>query len=164
MEGSLIGGAVTKAAHRNGIVAHNLGGQRAAGGNPLARAYNAVGAQVVHLLHVGDVHRAALALAVTGLFAKQLRHAEIGVHAPGNGMAVAPVGGSEVVLGLDGGKGTRRGRFLPNAQMNIAGQHTFGEALGGLLLKGPDAHHRAVKISQLFLGVFFVSQCFHAFP
>ena len=44
-------------------------------------------------------------------------------------------------------------RLLPDAQVDVARQHSLGEALGGLLLKGADADHGAVELHQ---EVFFI--------
>ncbi|CAN3964367.1 5-deoxy-glucuronate isomerase, partial [Dysosmobacter welbionis] len=122
VEGALVGGAVAEAAHGDGVVPHDLGGQGAAGGDGLPGAHDAVGAQVVHLLHVRNVHGAALALAVAGSLAEQLRHGPLGVRPAGDGMAMAPVGGGEVVPGLDGREGTGLRCLLTDAQVDVARQ------------------------------------------
>ena len=113
------------------------------------------------------MHGAALALAVAGLFAEQLGHSQLGVSAPGNGVAVATVGGGKVVLGADSGESAGLSSLLTDAQMDIACQHTLGEALGSLLLEGTDTHHRAVELQKLLLTVHFLSflfsQCSHTF-
>ncbi|CAN4029612.1 Transcriptional repressor DicA, partial [Dysosmobacter welbionis] len=154
VEGALVGGAVAEAAHGDGVVPHDLGGQGAAGGDGLPGAHDAVGAQVVHLLHVRNVHGAALALAVAGSLAEQLRHGPLGVRPAGDGMAMAPVGGGEVVPGLDGREGTGLRCLLTDAQVDVARQHALGEALGGVFLKGPDPDHVPVQGQQkaLFIG------------
>ena len=119
---------------------------------------------MVHLLHIGDVHGAALALAVTGFLAEQLRHGALGIRAAGNRMAVAAVGGGEIVLRLDGGEGTSLCGLLSDAQVDIAREHTLGEALRGLLFEGTDPNHRPVKLHQLLFCILLVcSQCSHAF-
>ena len=168
MEGAFVGGAVAEAADGHGIIAHDLGSQSAAGRDALTGADDAVGAQVVALCHISDVHGTALALAVAGLLAEQLSHALLGIHAAGDGMAMAAVGGSEKVLFFNRGKCAGRSGLLANAQMDVTCQHTFGEAFCGMLFKLPDPYHGAVEIQQLFLGVLFSSvlfrcQCFHAF-
>ena len=167
VEAALVGGAVAEAAHGHRAVAQDLGGQSAAGRDGLTAAYDTVGAQVIHLLHVRNVHGAALTLAVAGLFAEQLGHSQLGVSAPGNGVAVATVGRGKVVLGADSGESAGLSSLLTDAQMDIACQHTLGEALGGLLLEGTDTHHRAVELQKLLLTVHFLSflfsQCSHTF-
>ena len=115
------------------------------------------------------MHGTALALAVAGALAEQLGHRQLGVAAAGDDVAVAAVGGSEVVLGLDGGEGAGLGGLLTDAQVDIACQHTLGEALSRVFLERTDAHHGLVKAQQQFLGVFLLRgfllscQCFHAF-
>ena len=168
MEGALVGGAVAEAADGHGVIAHDLGCQSAAGRNALTSADDAVGAQVVALCHISDVHGTALALAVAGLFAEQLGHALLGVHAACDGMTMAAVGGREVIFFLNGGKCACLSSLLADAQVDVASQHTLGEALSGMLFKLPDPYHGAVETQQLFLGVLFSSvlfrcQCFHAF-
>ena len=123
---------------------------------------------MVALCHISDVHGTALALAVAGLLAEQLSHAPLGIHAAGDGMTMAAVGGSEKVLFFNRGKCAGRSGLLANAQMDVTCQHTFGEAFCGMLFKLPDPYHGAVETQQLFLGVLFSSvlfrcQCFHAF-
>ena len=166
VEAALVGGAVAEAANGHSTVTQDLGGQCASRGDGLAAAHDAVGAQMIHLLHVRNVHGAALALAVAGLFAEQLGHSQLGVSAPGNGVAVAAVGGGKVVLGADSGESAGLSSLLTDAQMDIACQHTLGEALGGLLLEGTDAHHRAIELQKLLFAVHFLflfSQCSHTF-
>ena len=95
-------------------------------------------------------------------------HALLGVHAACDGMAMAAVGGREVIFFLNGGKCACLSSLLADAQVDVASQHTLGEALSGMLFKLPDPYHGAVETQQLFLGVLFSSvlfrcQCFHAF-
>ena len=124
---------------------------------------------MVHLRHISDVHGTALALAVAGALAEQLGHGQLGIAAAGDDVAVAAVGGSEVILGLDRGERACLSSLLTDAQVDITGQHTLGEALSRVFLERADAHHRAVKAQQHFLGAFLLRvfllscQCLHAF-
>ena len=120
MERALIGRAVAKAADRHRAISHDLGGQRAAAGNGLTGADNAVSAQMVHLLHVRDVHGAALTFAIAGLLAEQLRHRELGVRAARDRMTVTTMSGCKIILRADGGERACLGALLADAQMDVA--------------------------------------------
>ena len=153
MERAFVGSAIAEAANGDGAILHNLGGQCAASGDGLAGTYDAIGAQVVHFLHIRNVHGPSLALAVAGGLAEELCHGQLGVRASGDGMAMATVGGGEVIFGLDGRKGAGFGGFLADTQMDIAGQHALGKAFGCMLLKSPDSNHIPVQRQQEVLVI-----------
>ena len=74
----------------------DLGGQRRAHRDRRAGADDAVGAEHA-LVDIGDVHRAALALAQAVLAAPDLLHHPVHVAALGEAMAVAAMGGDDLV-------------------------------------------------------------------
>ena len=73
MERALVGGAVTEEADTNLIGSADLGGKACADGDVMTCTDDAVGTEDA-LRSVSNVHGAALALAVTGVAAKELRH------------------------------------------------------------------------------------------
>ena len=97
MKGALVGGAVTEEGHGDVFPVLHLDGQAAAGGDGDATAHDGVSAQIA-LGEVGDVHRAAAALAVAGGLAHQLRQGPVQLCALGDAVAVPPVRGCDVVL------------------------------------------------------------------
>ena len=153
VEGAFVGGAVAETADGDGIVPHDLGGQGAASGDGLTGTDDAVGTQVVHLLHICNVHGTALALAVAGDLAEQLCHSQLGVRTAGDGVTMAPVGGGEVIFGFDGRESARFGCLLADTQVNVACQHSFGKTVGCVLFKGTDANHIPVQRQQEFLVI-----------
>ena len=159
MEGAFIGSTITEAAYADGVVTHDLGSQSTAGGDELASTDDAVSAQMVHLLHVSDVHGTALALAVAGDLAEQLSHCQLGVCASGDRVAMTTMGGGEIISGFDGCEGACFGGLLTDAQMNVACQHALGEAVCCVLFKCTNPNHGPVKLHQLlFCILFFCSQ------
>src|SRR5271170_2595116 len=73
VEGAFIGCAVAEEARSHVVLAGNHRGERRAGRNRQAAADDAVGAENAERV-VDDMHRAALAFAVAGAFAVELRH------------------------------------------------------------------------------------------
>ena len=89
-------------------------------------ADDAVGAQDAQL-RPGDVHGAALALAVAGGLAVQLGHHAAHLAALGDDVAVAAVGAGDVVVVVEGGAHADRHRLLAQVQVHEAGQLAGGE-------------------------------------
>ena len=121
----------------------HLDGQAAASGDGDAAAHDGVGAQVA-LGEVRDVHGAAAALAVAGGLAHQLRQRPVQLRPLSDAVAVAPVGGGDVVLirqlGADGGGD---GLFA-GVQVDGAAQFVFREQCPRRLLKIPDLVHLVI--------------------
>ena len=101
MEGALVGGPVAEEARDDaGDLLHGwLSAAPDRDGDPAAD--DPVRAEAAGR-EVGDVHAAALALAVPGLLAEELRHHRVQVHALADALAVAAVGGIDQVLRLQG--------------------------------------------------------------
>ncbi len=97
VQDALLERAVAEEADRDRAGVLELRGQRRAGRQAHAAADDAVGAEHV-LVHVGDVHAAALAARVAGGAAEQLGHHALDVAALGDGVAVAAVGAGDVVV------------------------------------------------------------------
>ena len=126
MERALVGGAVAEEADGHPAGAERLGGERRAAGQRDAAADDAVGAEHP-FVDVGDVHRAALALADAGRLAHQLGHHAGDVDALGDAVTVAAVGrGDEVVVGQVGADADRDG-LLAGVKKN---GETRGRAAG----------------------------------
>ena len=100
------------------------------------------------LLDVGDVHRAALALADAGLPAHQLgRHAG-DVDALGDAVAVAAVGAGDEVRVAEVRAHADRDRLLTGVEVDEARDLTVGELPHGRLLEGADQHHPLVHVEH----------------
>src|SRR5215213_3444200 len=150
-EGALVGAAVTGERHPDLVGAADLGGQADAADHRRAAADDPVGAEHA-LVHVGDVHRAALAVAEPVTLAVDLGHHAVHVAALGDGVAVAAVGGGDVVVGPEvradaGGDG-----LLARVQVDEAGDLPGGELLVETLLELPDRPHGAVPLQELLLA------------
>ena len=98
------------------------------------------------------VHRAALALGVAPLAARQLGHDAVGIHAAGQHMAMIAVRGDALVAFLGGGFQTHNNSFLPDVEMAETADQTHAVKLAGLLLESPDQQHVAVEAFQFISG------------
>jgi hypothetical protein len=124
---------------------------RGAGGDRDAGADHAVGAEHADA-EIGDVHRAALALAGAARLAVELGHHGAGVGALGDGVAVAAMGRDEVVARREMGADAGGDRLLADREMDGAA-HLAALLPGfGGLLEGADARHGPVMAEQA-LGV-----------
>src|SRR6185503_6423682 len=90
--------------------------QRGAGGDADATADDPVGAEDPGL-HVGDVHRAALAFAVAARLAEELGHHQVDPAALGDAVAVAAVGRGDVVVGSECRAGTDPASFFADVSV-----------------------------------------------
>src|SRR5437588_165901 len=101
------------------VAAAHLRRERCTGGDPGRAADDRVRAEVAVLV-VGDVHRAALAPAVAGLLAEQLRVHAVGRGALGEAVPVAAMRGGDVVVAPQGLANPYRDRFLADVEMGEA--------------------------------------------
>ena len=150
MEGTLIGRAIAEETGAHLVGAPHLGRQAGAGGDTLSRANDAVGAQNADV-GIGDVHGAALALAVAGLLGPQLSHHILQVSALGDAVAVSPVGAGNVVIvpqigACGGGNG-----FLTDIQVGKAGDLHLCQQPVGFCFKDTDPLHPQVDRLELFV-------------
>src|SRR5690606_41438018 len=107
-------------------VALVLGGERAAADQRWSAADDAVRAEHA-LRQVGDVHRAALAATRTGGLAVDLGHHRGHVHALGDAVAVAAVGGGDGVALVEVRAHPGGGRLLARVQVDEPGDLPGGE-------------------------------------
>src|SRR6266540_6028566 len=149
--GALLGRAVAEeaGAHRAGALA--LGGEPRPAGQRRAAADDAVGAE--HAAgDVGDVHRAALALAGAVDAAEQLGHHRAQLHARAAAAGGAAVPSGDEVLVPEVGADTHRDRLLTGVQVHEPGDLAVGEQLRHAFLEGSDGHHAVVEPEGLVLG------------
>jgi hypothetical protein len=96
---------------------------------------------------VGDVHRAALAVADALAAGEQLGHHPVDLHAAGEAVTVAAVGGGHVVALRQRGADAGGDRLLAERGVDEAGDLAVAVELGDARLEGPDQGHRRVQIS-----------------
>src|SRR6266566_1033802 len=97
MEGALIASAVTKEADSYLAFAIELGSKPSPSREGEATTNNAIGSKH-SLIHVRNMHRAALATAGSRLAAKQLSHHFAQAHAFGDTVAMTPVMAGDVII------------------------------------------------------------------
>ena len=115
---------------RDAAGAERLGGQRRAGGKRQSAADDPVRAEHA-LVDIGDVHRAALALADAGGLAHQLRDHAVDIDTLGDAMTVAAVRAGDVVAIGEVTADADRDRFLAGVEVDESGNQTVGEVLPG---------------------------------
>jgi hypothetical protein len=130
-----------------------LGPKRRARGDAHGAADNGVGAEIAVAL-VGDMHRAALAPAIAFFLAQQFAEHFLELGALGHAMAVAAVGGGDLVVVGQRLADAHGDGFLAGIHMRQP-RHLGREVeLVGVVLEGADADHLAVH-PQIVLGVGF---------
>ena len=142
MELTLRGGAVSEEAHRHVTLPLELGRQRRPAGDGQPAAADAVGTQHPHR-EIGDVHGAALALAVAVHAPEQLGHHAPDVGALGDAMAVAAVGAGHAVSHRQGRAHADRDRLLTDVRVHRAVDLARDAELDGPLVELPDQDHGA---------------------
>ena len=161
VESAAVGGTVTEEHHGNPVVLQDhLAGQGSAGGQVVAAAHDAVGAQHTHR-EVGNVHGAAAALAQAGLLAEDLSHHAVHIRALGHTVAVAAVSGLDHIVLPQSGAHTSGDGLLTDVQVHEAGNLTIQEVVLHALLKLADGAHGLIKVLRQFLGVFCCLCCCH---
>ena len=161
MEGAAVGGTVAKEHHGDLVVLQDhLIGQSSAGGQVVAAAHDAVGAQHTHR-EVGDVHGAAAALAQTGLLAEDLGHHPVHIGALGHAVAMAAVGGLDHVVLPQSRADACGDGFLTDVQVHEAGDLTVQKVVLHALLELADRAHGLVEVLCQFLGVLCCFCCCH---
>src|SRR3990172_9497108 len=144
--------ALAEETHRHLPRAALFRGERRAGGNARAPPDDGVRAQVTCLL-IGNVHRAAFAPAITGLFAEQLREHAIHRRAFGQAMPVSAMRAGDVVVAAQGFTHANGHRLLPDVQMRQP-RHLRGSVkLVDLLFELADFRHLLIGVQPVF-GVF----------
>ena len=152
MEGTLIVGAVAEKGDDNLAVLLLLGGKRRTDGDRNAAADDTVGAEIA-LGDVGNMHRAASALAVSGLLAEELCEHFRDFRALGDTMAMAAMGrGDQVILAERQGNADRTG-FLADRKMHCAVNEATRIGFLRTLFEAADEVHLAQGFLQLFRGI-----------
>ena len=147
VEGALVVGPVAEEADRHRAGAQPLGRERGADGDGQPAADDAVRAEIA-LGHVGDVHRPAPAPAIAFLLAEELREHGGHVGALGDAMAVAAMGGGDLVVVGQPQAGPHGGRLLPDRQVHGAVDQAARVAVLGPLLELADEIHLAQRALQ----------------
>ena len=128
-------------------VAAERRGQRRTAGVREAGADDPVAAEDVER-EVGDVHRAAEALAVAGSLAEHLGHHPPQVGAGRDQMAVRAMVADEVVGLAHHARGADRDRLLADAAVRRAEDDALLEELGGAFLEDADQAHPPVLLDE----------------
>ena len=115
------------------------------------RPDDAVGAQHAQV-QVGDVHRAALAVAVARRAAQELGVHALGVAALGDEVAVAAMGAGDVVVLGEEGADAHADRLLAGVEMGDAGDLGVAHQFGHPLLELADGDHGLVHLDEVVLG------------
>ena len=144
VEGAPVGGAVAEEGDRDLLLPPVFDGERRAGADVDRRPHDPVGPQ--HPVgHVGDVHGAALAVAVAVDAPVELGEHALRVAAPGQQVAVAAVAGDDVVVVVRTAMTPAAMASSPLYRCRKPGHPSLEERLVGVLLERPDADHAAVE-------------------
>ena len=153
MESAAVGGAVAEEHHGDLVVLQDqLVGESRAGGQVVAAAHDAVGAQHAHG-EVSDVHGAAAALAQAFLLAVNLSHHALDIGALGDAVAVAAVSGLDHIVLAEGGADTGGDSLLTDVQVNEARDLTGQEIMLDGLLELADGAHGLIEMLRLFFRI-----------
>ena len=147
MEHPLVRGPVAEERHGHLAAAANLGGEGCARGERDSTADDGVGAD--HPAgEVGDVHRAASALAEPRLAAVDLGHHRLQVAPLRDRVPVTPVGARDAVVLAEVRAHAGGDAFLADVHVHEAGDVSRLELARDALLEGADRRHRAVQREQ----------------
>ena len=153
MEGAAVGGTVAEEHHGDLIVLQDhLVGESRTGGQVVAAAHDAVGAQHAHG-EISDVHGTAAALAQAFLLAVNLSHHTLDIGTLGHAVAVAAVGGLDHIVLAEGGADTGGDSLLTDIQVNEARNLTGQEIMLDGLLELADGAHGLIEMLRLFFRV-----------
>ena len=104
------------------------------------------------VLHVEEVHGAALALHEARTLAVELGHYLVGIAAKKQRVRVVAVGGDDPVSLLEGLQKARGHGLLPDIDVEVAPDLTLPETPLARLLEGPNKGHLAVQIYEALLA------------
>ena len=133
-----VAGAVAEETDGHPVVVLQAAAQRRAHGHRDGGAEDARLAQDADA-EVGQVHRAALALADAGLLAQQLGHGRPDVAALGDGMPVGAVVAGHPVVVAQGHAGAHGHRFLADVRVGRADDFAALHQVDNRFLEMPDA-------------------------
>ena len=148
MEGALVVGAVAEEGHHDLASLHLLRRQGSPHRDGNAAADDAVGAQIA-LGDIGNVHGAATAPAVARGLAEELGEHALHVGALGDAMAVAAMGGGDLVILGQRHADAGGARLLPDGQVHGAVDEAAHVALLRAFLEAADEIHLAQHLLQL---------------
>ena len=125
-----------------------LAEKAAPGGDSGAAANDCVGAQVAGG-GIGDVHRAALALAVSRFLAEQFGEHAIGRRALGQAVPVAAMRAGDVIVLAQRLANTDRHGFLADIEMRETRHDGARVKVIDLLFEQANGHHLAIGVQPL---------------
>ena len=159
MEDAFVGSAIAKDANADLLAFLHL--QRQPYPNRLwnAPADNAICAEVVGL-KISDVHRAAAAVVVAGVFAQEFRHHQVDIRALGDEMSVPAMMINQIVLGTNCQANPCRHRLLPGRKVHRPMDFARRIQLIRHVLKVPDGAHGPIQADQALIRQV---QLLHAF-
>src|SRR5439155_19649847 len=131
----------------NPVRAEVLRRERRTGRDSRAPSHDGVRAEVAGG-RVGDVHRSALALAVTGFLAEEFRKHAVGRRSFGEAVSVTTMGARNVVVGLERFANPDRNGLLANVEVREAGHQGAGVEIVDPLFEQANGHHLAVHMDQ----------------
>ena len=147
MEGADVGRPVAEEGEADRSGAEILGGERRAGRERKVRADDRERAERADA-HVGEVHRAALAMAEAVRLAEDLRHRAVQRSPHREHGTVAAVGASHGVARSEHAARTDGDRLLPLTEMRAAADEVLHEEAHHLVLEEPDLEHLPVQVDQ----------------
>jgi hypothetical protein len=149
---ALVRSAVAGEGDGHPVGPERLGRQRRTDHQRRPTADDAVRAEHAHR-QVGDVHRATLAPAQTLVLAEDLAHHRPDAAALGQAVAVAAVGGGDVVGVAQGVADADGNGLLPGVQVDEPGDVAGGVLQVQRILEGPDLAHPPVGPDQNVGGI-----------
>ena len=147
VEGADVGGAVAEEGDRDARLAAHLEGKRRPDDAGEPAADDCVRAQVA-VLHVVEVHRAAVAVAAALDLPVELGHHLVGMSALGDRVPVRPMRRGDHVAVLERAAHADRHGLLADSDVEEAGQLAGAEALLHLLLETADEEHLPKELLQ----------------
>src|SRR5690606_13872456 len=149
IENALLHCAVAKECERDGIFLQVFARQASTDNRWDTAAHDSVGPQMTEC-HVGNVHGAALAMAIAGFPAADFGHHLPGIGAAGEKDAMAAMMRRKRVLWLHGRTYTGGSSFFANGKMKhrtcrLATHEEFANAF----FKGADAAHRSIEFEKI---------------
>ena len=145
---ALIAGTIAEETHDHLIGTAHIGGIGSASGQADATTDNAVSAQDAQI-EIGNVHRAALALAIAGGLAQQFGHHQSRVAALSQAMPMAAMRAGDVVVPAQGRTRADSHRFLSSVGVSGTAQHVLHEQHARRLVKAADQPHAVVHVRKL---------------
>ena len=157
MKRAVVGRAVAEEAEDDLPLAPHLAGEPGARADGDVAADDSRRAEVARA-HVGDVHRAALALAIAGGLAAELGEHVFQLAAARDAVAVAAVGAGDDVVRPDRRARADRDGLLAGVNVGRALQDVAPQELEDLLLERADHHHATevrLPLGSLRLRILF---------